>query len=486
MNTIKILFLIFAVSFLIACGEGGMGGTGFDEEQQVLSHGVVTVTAENEIAVQGRRFKTDNANIQINDETQTGMDLKTGMIATVEGTNNIREDISQASYIEINNTISGPISELLSNNRIVVLGQIIQLDDDTNYNDPNAQALLSVGTQISVMGFVSSDGEIRATFVNHEENDTTQVLSGYVESLDKDNQIFLLGDLQIDYSSGEISDEVLVRIVDGVFVEVEGSFDIETNLFSAHEIEFSGFEVLSEDRDSDVELEGLVAKMLDNNEFVLLGTIVRITDTTQFKSGSVEDIRVNTKVHVRGHINDTVLEASEIEIELPSESSNQAQNQSSNQLDGTNTISLSGSVTSVVTSVSVNSLSVAGMSATEFVVSDSTSFVGISSLDDIGVDNTVEVTAQMDANQVTATQIRLVESSAKEDILIEAAVEKIVSPKIWIFGSIVDLSQTAVNGGNLDNFLISLDANLETRKISLQGKLVDSVVQWKEADYLGN
>lgn len=490
MKTISSLFLITLVLLLSACGEGGIGGTGLDEQQPVISYGVLKQTGQNEITVQNRRYKIDNANIEINNTAKDPNALRDGMIAKVEGSQGTKDDVATASSVEIKNTLSGQISQVIDEHTVVVLGQVVNLDTETNYENPNSTSGFSVGMQISVMGFVSNDGEVHATYINNEETETEQSLSGYVASLDTVKKTFLLGDILIDYSSAGLSEQTAALLADGVFVEVEGSFDIDTKRLTVTQLQAEGFEVSSSHEDAEAELEGLVAKVIDGETFVLLNTTVKLNNNTVFKQGSASDIKLNAKVHVKGVMKDKVLQVSEIETEVENtqqntsgtggdDSTSTTTGSTSSTTESSEVVSGNGSIVSVVTMVNNDSLVLAGLADTQFKVVDSTVFDGVSALDQISVDATVEISAEKVNDQINAKLVRLKDNAPTEDVTIKGDVEKIESPKIWVFGSVIDMTNVAVDGDDLDAFL----NKLSDKKINLQGKINNSTVEWQEADY---
>lgn len=319
MTKLFVLLLITTWLALSGCGagEGGTGGTGLTEEQRVVSYGVITNVADNEITVQNTRFATSGAVIQLNKQTVTTTDLKTGMVASVEGTRTTPQNTAIANRVDLNDTISGPITEVREDNSVVVLGHVIKFDDDTHYkNDGSAQSL-STGKQISVMGFLSADGEIKATFINSDDADSSQSVSGYISAVDKDNFTFTVGSLTIDYiSSSSIDSEMRDQLAVGLLVEIEGIMDGNSGKFIAHEIEFAKVNRTDDLEDIEAEVEGFISSKLSDTEFVIQGSTVKVTADTRYDHGSASTIQAGVKAHVKGVLRNGVIEAQRIEFDL--------------------------------------------------------------------------------------------------------------------------------------------------------------------------
>ena len=494
MKTISRLFILSIFYLLIACAEGGMGGTGLSEKQNVVSYGTISNVTAKEVTVQNTRYKLQDTTIQVNSQTKDSTELKVGMIARVEGSIEAQQTVAVARQIDINNTISGQISEVRQDNSIVVLGHVIRFDNNTYYKNVSSSQNLSTGMQISIMGFITADGDIRATYVDNEDTGTSQKVSGYIAMLDKDKHSFDLGNLHVDYSSASVSETLLAELRNGTLVEVEGSIDISSDRFIAHEIEFSHFSVSSGNEDAKIELEGIVAAKISDTEFVLMSTTILITEATVFESGSAASIRTGLKVEVDGKMQNGFLYARKIEIEDDSEqeyedtpdsqlTGSSEQSTTTNNGDISNTAQSGfAKILSVVTSIEGNNFKLAGLANTVFTVTNTTQLGGISTFEQINIDDTVEIEATKTTSNTNLTRLKLKETSPVVDIMIDAGVDNIETPNIWVLDSPINLTGVAVNGGNLANFLTTLQT---ATGIKLQGKLSGSTVLWKEADYLG-
>ena len=375
----------------------------------------------------------------------------------------------------------------------MVLGHVIKFDDKTNYKNVSSSQNLNTGMQISVMGFVTADGDIHATYVDNEDTGTSQRVSGYIANLNKDKHSFELGKLNVDYAAASLNDALLASLRNGVLVEVEGSVDTTSGLFIVHEIELSHFSVSSENEDTNIELEGIIAAKTSDTEFVVMSTSVRITETTLFENGTAGSITAGLKVNIKGNMHNGFLYASRIEIDGEYEQeystpnslttgSSETSTATTNGSTSNNTLSTSAKIISVVTFIEGNNFRLAGLADTLFTVSNITQLDGVSTFTQVQVNNTIEINVTKNATSTSVTSLKLKETGPVEDIIIDAGIDNIESPNVWVLGSKINLTGVAVNGDNLANFLATLQG---ATGIKLQGKLTGTTVQWKEADFLG-
>lgn len=313
------LLIIYGASLLAGCSEGGTGGTGVQDEEPILSYGVISDSSESEIAIQSTRYTTTGAHIRINRKQASGKEIKTGMIAKVQGVRaaqqiDQRDDVAISRRIDINNTIRGPISEVSPGNDVVIFGHVIRINADTYFNNSATAQDLSTGMTVSVMGFVSGDGQIFATYIDTEESDLLDQLSGHIKELDKDNYIFYLGSVEVNYASVYLDDETIKKIDNGAYVEVHGTVDEESGVLNAIELDIVELDITDIGGSAEIELEGYVASVVADGEFIVLGTTIKATDSTVIENGGMSDIQPGVKVAVKGVLQGGYVQANKIEI----------------------------------------------------------------------------------------------------------------------------------------------------------------------------
>ncbi|OAD20390.1 hypothetical protein THIOM_003912, partial [Candidatus Thiomargarita nelsonii] len=148
---------------------------------------------------------------------------KVGMVVQVEGTIDPNRNTGNASRINFNENVKGPIQEI-DDDTLIVLGQTVTVDQLTVLDGIIELTELNVGDVVNVSGLVDADGIIHATLIVRESSTAEFEVVGRVEQLDLATQTFVIGDLTIDYSQVlilEVSGGVLNN---GLLVEVKGKF----------------------------------------------------------------------------------------------------------------------------------------------------------------------------------------------------------------------------------------------------------------------
>lgn len=190
----KSLATLLAALALAACGGGDSGSlappppddgdTGGIDRSGLRVLG--SISGFGSVIVDGVRFDTSAATIEVDDEPATEDDLKTGEIVFVAG--EIDDDgNATAATVVTDDLLRGPIESIdLVVGTFVVLGQTVQVEVDTAFDDAvpnNGIDGLAVGQAVRVDGFLSPEGRIIATRVEPDDGDDLQVV-GVVSNLD--------------------------------------------------------------------------------------------------------------------------------------------------------------------------------------------------------------------------------------------------------------------------------------------------------------
>ena len=316
-------FALVCVVMLQACGGGSGGGspatpTEVTPPPPATSSTAVTtsgvITAFGSVYVNGVEYETDSAEIESDDEIVQESDLKVGQIVTLTGTRNDDGVTGSADRITYNDRVEGPISSI-DGNTLVVLGQTIIVDADTVFDDNiMTQSLsgLSVGDVIEVSGFLNSNGDVVASFIEYNAPGGEFELVGTVTNLDANNSTFEIGSQVIDFSGAILEDFGGSLLEDGNLVEVKGSTFGASGELIARKVELET-EFFSEDHE--VEVEGLISRFESESDFDVFGRTVTTTSTTEYKGGLASDLAVDVKVEVEGSINsEGVLVAEKVEF----------------------------------------------------------------------------------------------------------------------------------------------------------------------------
>jgi hypothetical protein len=313
---------------LAACGGGGSSAPGGGEPVAGIDGtgigtvvAVGTVTGFGSVFVNGVRFETTSASFVIDGAAGTEDDLDVGDVVVVRGTlDDGSETSGTASEIVFDDLVEGPIeagSIDLVTGVVVVLGQTVVVSPDTSFDDsiqPSSLEGLADGDIIEVSGFRASDGTIQATRIEPKLAGLEFELTGVVENLDAAGFSFDINGISVDFSGALIEDFVGGQVTVGDLVEVKSSGLGDSGELVATRVEFKGDDVGGEDGDR-VEIEGLITRFADSDDFDVAGLPVTTTAQTVFEGGVAADLGLDLKVEVEGELDASgVLVATEVEI----------------------------------------------------------------------------------------------------------------------------------------------------------------------------
>jgi hypothetical protein len=314
-----VLWVSFLLVFLLSCVEGGnkvvngFGGTG--KVARISDLGVDGIN--DTMTVDGIKYTTDTA-IFIRDGVviPEQSDFNLGEIVTVEGVVNPDEKTGVAKKIIFDDALEGPVTKEVQDSFIEVLGQRIDIDNDTLFHGFDSLADLKRGHRVEISGFVRKNQSILATSIRliatsiHFLN-----VAGYVSNLDVSVKIFHLNNLVVDYSRmlGNLKGKSLKN---GAYVEVYSIFPLRDEIMTAAEIE-----VLSEGMlkpNTLHEIAGTISRFDSLTDFEVYGLpVTTSTQTIVSRSagleGSLDTIGINKTVIVNGKTTETgVLQANEL------------------------------------------------------------------------------------------------------------------------------------------------------------------------------
>jgi Domain of unknown function (DUF5666) len=303
---------------LTSCGSGGTGGSG----SPVVASG--TVTGFGSIVVTDITFNIEDATITVNGQPGSATDLRLGHVVTVRGTRAPRGAMGTAETVVFESNVRGPIASIdTDDNSLVVLGQLVLVDDATQFGETPLNALV-VGNVVEVSGFPDAEGVLRATRVDKTQEVFVPGIEieveGPITDLNRANQTFTLNMLQVDFSMAELLNLPGNRLRNGQVVEVKSRRDIMNMngvlVLVADSIAGKDIDIQGDPGDA-VELQGIVTRGLaaDQKTFEVNGQAVRLTDDTVFEVGMAANIAVDVRIEVEGVFDaDGIIVAEEVEL----------------------------------------------------------------------------------------------------------------------------------------------------------------------------
>ena len=253
----------------------------------VSSTGVITGFGS--VYLDGIRYLTDNADININGNSGSDVSLlKVGMHVTIASSDD-NSDTPEASRVTYESEVEGMVSSIDRDNQtIIVAGTLISYNNLTHFIDIT-EANLSVAQRIEVNGYLRQDNSYLATMIKLDvdtSNDQAEYTRGLIEQLNTTNRTFHLNQLIIDYSTASIEGE----LSNGALVKVEGVLSNETIIASHIETEmFDGNSESSSEEFSRYEVEGIVSAFdATNNTITVNGYTFTLADTVQYQGGTAD------------------------------------------------------------------------------------------------------------------------------------------------------------------------------------------------------
>jgi hypothetical protein len=287
---------------------GGIGGTGVS---------VGSVTAIGSIVVNGVKFDTTNADVVIGGVDQGVGDqtvrdhLRVGMVVVVEGTVHNDETSGIASTVYFDANVVGPVESIDPGaEQIVVLGQAVVIDRDTNFDGYASFNDISQGDLVEVsglVGVVNGEDVIRATYVAKKSFITEVEVKGVVRDLDSSARTFEIRNLTVHYDAttllpdGEPTDRLHVRVVGTV--GQGGELDA-TKVELAREARLANAERM--------DVEGFVTEVVSPSEFSVGYQQVRTDDRTTFHGGGPASITPGVELEVKGKLENRILTARKV------------------------------------------------------------------------------------------------------------------------------------------------------------------------------
>ena len=224
------------------------------------------------IIVNGRLFKTQAADIQINGQPALESELKLGATLYVEAPIG-SQDASSVSYFD---QIAGVIENVqLTANllKLSILGQTVEVNLETVVHG-GTSGLLQAGTEIAASGLHRPDGALVATHVELRPLNQLQII-GTVSDLGSTS--FQVNDLTVDFSQA-LLDGALQPLSEGDWVRVitaPANYDGEVMFANEVLAQTIGTSLLT-----DLSIEGIISARLSPNEFVVDDQLVRVDEQT--------------------------------------------------------------------------------------------------------------------------------------------------------------------------------------------------------------
>lgn len=403
----------FCVLAALSCSGGGGGGTGATASSSVSSG---TITGFGSVILNGKEYDTQNSSFLVDGQSGSQTDLKVGMVVTVNGSLSSTGTRSAATITQ-EDVVEGAIQSIpATNDRIVVLGQTVLIDNGTT--PPNISGLV-LGDLVEVNGFVTGKGLITATLIEKKSLPSTCEVKGIVENHNSGAQTFTIGGLTVNYSgTTDFSDmpNPAGNAWNDVLVEVKGGPCTQASQpLVATKVEPEGINVANAD---EVEVEGAITLFTSSASFMVNGVPVVTNASTSFEGGVAGDLALGVEVEVEGSLTNGVLTAKEVSFR--------------------DNVEIEGDAATVTPGGGAPNLTVSGLPGITVFVNAQTEFKGgISNLAQLGATEHVRVRGRpTGTNTVIAAEVERL--SADTRVILEGAVQSVGNPNVTVLGVLIN------------------------------------------------
>ncbi len=276
------------------------------------------ITGFGSIIVNGAHYELSGAQIHVNGDPATEMDLALGQIVTISGTLQSDGTTVTASFVVFDANAQGPVESVdLVAGTLVVMGQTVTTDPDTVFalgTDPPALGSIAVQDLVQISGFEGAGDLISATRIERQPGLMELLVIGTVANLDLPSSRFEINGLVVDYSSARMIDGFPTgQPANGDEVLVEGSM-LENGELLAEELELREPEIHGDDGEQ-AEIEGLITRFVSPTDFDVAGVPIATTPGTIYEGGTEANLLLNVKIQVEGTLDASgVIVADKVEV----------------------------------------------------------------------------------------------------------------------------------------------------------------------------
>ncbi len=341
-----------AIAVLISFGLSGcnidvkVDDTLLDETSKTKT-GVIS-QIDDSVVVNGTRYTIDDAEVIIEGLQSDATALKPGMFVSVTGIEK-SDGSGVATLVQYEDDVEGIVN---SNNIsdsgsgfLNVMGQTVRVDSNTrlesyDVSDVNI-ADIDIGNIVEVSGYASGDGDILATWIevknSQYDSGREMELKGYISNLTATH--FNIGNLQVNFENAALDSDFMNEIKNGQYIEVKSYQGLDINgVLVASEIDLKGDgekEIKYDDNDESVEIQGLITKVLNENELEINGTTVLLANNISLLQNlSIANLRVDDIVEVEGYMDSSgKFVATELEVKRHDNTSQSGSGDNSNNSD---------------------------------------------------------------------------------------------------------------------------------------------------------
>ena len=327
----KIILWVISWITLTICGCAGTDGSGFNRggdtpptptPQANITRGKIESidTEAQQITVDGVAFDVvpDTA-IQVNGSQDVFGNLKTNQVVIVTSLVNGDDEASRAQQINYIANALGPIERFDPvTNEMVVLGQTYHIDENTlvidSRSDGTTSPDLQEGDLVEVSALNQPSGLLLSTRIDIIDELDFFWVFGFITAIDKTEQTLVIGNLTVDYSAAELTDQTLNELEVGLEVIAIGRLNDES-ILEALDVSITdegGNFTLS----SSLSSSGFITEFQSTETFYIGGLLddeqpannrpLAVTSNTEFINGNASELLEGAHIRVRADYNSDI------------------------------------------------------------------------------------------------------------------------------------------------------------------------------------
>jgi len=290
---------------------GGITGTG-------AAVSIGTISGFGSVIVNGVEYDTSSANFTVDGQAADQSVLKIGQVVFVRGTIDDDNTNAVAETVEYDDVIEGPVTQVLDEFTILVLGSQTVHTADAIFDDSCQLSVLTdllVFPAVEVSGSVLGDGSIVATYIECKTVAGELELTGVVAADSLGDDTFLINQVVVNFTDFPAAIDNFPTpgmISEGDPVEVKGN-DVVDGELVATRVEYKGARFAGEDGDH-FEIEGHITSFTSSRSFGIVPFQVTSDDDTTYEGGTEDDVGLGIKVEVEGERDGNSIHATKIEF----------------------------------------------------------------------------------------------------------------------------------------------------------------------------
>lgn len=336
-SNLKLFIAAATVASLAACG-----GSDSPAPPVASQTAVGTITGFGSVIVNGTKFDDSAASITMGDAVATRDRLRIGMMVQVRGRINA-DGTGVANSIQYNNCVQGPITAMNQvQNTVMVLGQTVQVDDDTVFDGVTLRDMNSfaVDDLVEVSCHLDrANNRLRATRMERlgsfQNGISALDVKGTVSNLNLAAGTCTIDGLTVNFA-GIAAGSLPAGLANGMTIEASGS-SFASGILTADRLRDRDRDRISYPDGDGLEIEGYVSNFVSISNFEVAGQMIDATNAV-IKNGTLADLRNGLKVEAEGTMSNGVLVASVVVIKLQTNVRVEAGMQAKDSAQGTITL----------------------------------------------------------------------------------------------------------------------------------------------------